>query len=218
MARSDAETIPGDNTVLVVDDQPDTLGLLHDTLEKAGYTVLVARDGESALKRLSHRLPDAILLDAMMPGLSGFDTCRQIKAQSEWRHIPVLFMTGLSDTDHVLEGFDAGGVDYVVKPIREAEVLARLKTHIETAREVAQAHSAIDLAGRAARRVARAELTPRETEVLSWVAKGKSNREIAEILGISPRTVNKHLEHTFPKLGVETRAAAAVLIGHGLQS
>ena len=104
--------------VLVVDDAPRSLGMLCDTLEAEGYTVLVARDGDSALLRLELVVPDAILLDAVMPGLSGFETCRQIKANPALAHIPVIFMTGLSDTADVLEGFACGSVDYVVKPLR----------------------------------------------------------------------------------------------------
>ncbi len=283
--------------VLVVDDAPSSLGMLCDTLEASGYTVLVAADGEAALQRLELVVPDAILLDGMMPGLSGFETCRRIKADPALAHVPVLFMTGLSETAHVVEGFECGGVDYVVKPIRAQEVLARLHTHARNARIARMARDAVDVAGMGvvfvdahgriawrspqaalwlqalgapsasgllpaalepalaspgasaavaaagtrlsvrnlgaaalgetmllfavapregaaggpSARLAEAALTPRETEVLSWLAKGKTNRDIGEILGTSPRTVNKHLEHIFEKLGVETRAAAAAL-------
>ncbi|MET0543344.1 MAG: response regulator transcription factor [Variovorax sp.] len=285
--------------VLVVDDAPSSLGMLCDTLEASGYTVLVAADGESALQRLELVVPDAILLDGLMPGLSGFETCRRIKANPALAHIPVLFMTGMSETQDVVEGFASGGVDYVVKPIRAQEVLARLHTHARNARITRMARDAVDVAGMgvvfvdahgrlawrspqaalwlhalgapsspghlpavldaalesgatmrvttgagtqlsvrnlgvatlgetmlllrlqrdegapSSSRLADAALTPRETEVLSWLAKGKTNRDIGEILGTSPRTVNKHLEHIFEKLGVETRAAAAALAsGH----
>src|SRR5690606_28388238 len=104
-----------------------------DALEDEGYTVLVARDGAQALERLALVTPDAILLDAVMPGLSGFETCRSIKASPAWASVPVIFMTGLSDTADVVAGFAAGGVDYVVKPVRIEEVLARLRTHARNA-------------------------------------------------------------------------------------
>jgi DNA-binding NarL/FixJ family response regulator len=281
--------------VLLVDDAPSSLGVLCETLEDAGYTVLVACDGDTALRRLSLVTPDVILMDAVMPGISGFDACRRIKADLTTKHIPVIFMTGLSDTSHVLEGFAAGGVDYVVKPVRAPEVLARLHTHLGNARMARFALDAIDVSGLGvimlnnegsiswcspcARqlltqfginpdaltvpqswwkgssgmelvasvtepagasllvrnmgaagmdemmllielsgshalptgRLASAALTPRETEVLSWLAKGKTNRDIGEILKMSPRTVSKHLEHIFEKLGVETRSAAAAM-------
>lgn len=290
--------MPGD-IILIVDDVPQSLGALAQELEADGYTVLVAPSGDAALRRLDLVTPDVILLDAMMPGLSGFETCRHVKAHPEWRHIPVIFMTGLSETAHIVEGFAAGGVDYVVKPVRTQEVLARLVTHVRNARAVRMARDALDVGGMgvlvvdahgriawqspraqrwlgeflaglpadeagrwlataptegsgcqrfapdgralvaqrlgdigmgeamwllnvqpagqaSASRLATASLTPRETEVLSWIAKGKTNRDVGEILGLSPRTVNKHLEHVFEKLGVETRAAAAALASREL--
>jgi DNA-binding NarL/FixJ family response regulator len=264
--------------VQVVDDAPDTLGFLVDALEAAGYGVLVARSGEAALQSLEWVIPDAILLDALMP------------------HVPVIFMTALSETPHIVAGFEAGGVDYVVKPVKIDEVLARLATHVRNARVSRLAREAVDVGGlgvllldaqhriawrspragdwlqqfldlpperlpalmqplvaplRAAgggsavlgtrgsdelrlhwigesgpgeamtllqvrpvadTRLREADLTRREIEVLSWLAKGKTNRDIGDILGLSPRTVNKHLEHVYAKLGVETRASAAALM------
>jgi len=299
----------GGELVLVVDDAPHTLHLLCETLGQAGYTVLVAHDGETALARLELSTPDAILMDAIMPGISGFEACRRIKAVPSLHHVPVIFMTGLSESEHVVQGFDCGGVDYVIKPLRENEVLARLATHVRNARVARLAREAVDVGGhgvvmvdsqgriawrspraerwlreffpehdgalpgdwagmatrsardgvdgahagtmrvlRAARalvarslgpvgigesmlllhveepgpapasRLDTAALTPREAEVLSWIAKGKTNRDIGDILGISARTVNKHLEHIFEKLGVETRAAAAALASRELQA
>ena len=218
-------------TVLVVDDAPDTLRMLCDALAREGYTVLVARDGHQALARLDVALPDAILLDGVMPGLSGFETCQRIKAHPQGEAVPVIFMTGLSDTADIVAGFDAGGIDYVVKPLRIEEVLARLNTHVRNARAAREAREAVRRASQTAsasaaasagqapsaaaaalaERFSQAALTPRETEVLTWLARGKTNRDIADILGMSHRTVNKHLEHIFEKLGVETRAAAAAL-------
>ena len=121
-------------TVLVVDDAPDTLRMLCDALAQEGYTVLVARDGLQALSRLDAVVPDAILLDGVMPGRSGFEPCQRIKAHPQGEAVPVIFMTGLSETADIVAGFDAGGVDYVVKPLRIEEVLARLNTHVRNAR------------------------------------------------------------------------------------
>ncbi len=299
--------VEGD-VALIVDDVPENLALLSDALSEAGYSVLVATDGDSALQLLQRVTPDIILLDAVMPGIDGFETCRRIKATEAVRHVPVMFMTGLTETEHVVKGFESGGLDYVTKPIEPAEVLARVATHIRNARMLSQAAHAIDAVSHAAvslradgmplwqtkqagewlaayfpdatrapgelpaavrdwlraalaspdsaeglsverdgcalllslsrRRhellllleekpleVAAAaasleqfQLTPRETDVLRWVAKGKTNRDIGEILGMSPRTVNKHLEHIYVKLGVETRSAAAALVASRLAS
>ncbi len=273
------------DTILVVDDTPDTLGLLTDALEHANLTVLVATDGKSAIKLLSHVTPDMILMDAMMPNMDGFETCRQIKADPALTHLPVIFMTGLSDTEHVVLGLEAGGVDYVAKPIVIDELLARIRVHLANARIANRTRMALDATGRfllavteagrliwctpqAEKRLSGAvpgfvaaefslprgnrivtgnrvleftflsrtgpdeilyrltetgggqeeafirdylSLTTREAEVLIWIARGKSNRDISDILGISPRTVNKHLEQIFTKLGVENRASAAAL-------
>ena len=292
--------------VLIVDDVPDNLAVLHDALDEAGYTVLVATDGASALQRAQQAEPDIVLLDALMPGIDGFEVARRLKAGPETAHIPIIFMTGLTETEHVLAAFEAGGVDYVTKPIRAAEVIARMGVHMRGARQARQARNALDAYGHAtiavrllddgarlvwqtplARRwlptyfdiappeaaadrvpapllawlqgavprpehkplsVARGarqlvctlqgrtsdedwlvvlrevsdaatveatmlalRLTLRESEVLYWVVKGKTNRDIGDILGTSPATVKKHLERIFEKLGVETRTAAAAV-------
>jgi DNA-binding response OmpR family regulator/DNA-binding CsgD family transcriptional regulator len=289
------------DTILVVDDTPETLGFLTDTLDLAGFTVLIATDGESALRLLGQITPDLILMEAVMPGLNGFETCRRLKTGRSFTHLPVIFMTGLSDTGNVLEGLAAGGVDYVTKPLVVDELLARIRVHLANARAAHGTRVALDAAGRfllATDRVGRVlwctpkarqligelfpsrnepnatlpasvinqlmqlrtdglhpqarllldvngrkveismmspigpdellfrltemsttaeelqlqqtlSLTSRESEVLLWISRGKANREIGEILAISPRTVNKHLEQIFVKLGVENRASAA---------
>ena len=281
--------------VLIVDDVPENLAVLHDALDESGYTVLVANHGAAALERVRHVVPDVILLDAVMPGMDGFEVCRRLRADVATRGIPVIFMTGLTETEHVVAAFESGGTDYVTKPVRQSEVLARIASHVNTARLMNQARSALDAFGNAVLAVtprdgrivwqtplarqwmahwfgaddngtptqlaawlaagpaqpltvirgsarlvftaadvrspeqwmivlreesdtARVQalmalfrLTQRESEVLHWVIQGKTNRDIGDILGMSPRTVNKHLEHVFEKLGVETRTAAATL-------
>ena len=284
------------SVVLIVDDAPDNLALLHGALKQDGYVVRVATSGHMALDSARQAPPDLILLDALMPGLDGFETCRRLKDNLATREIPVVFMTGLTQTDDVLRGFRSGGVDYVTKPVREPELLARIATHLRNRRRVTETEQAADAAGDAivavgadhtvqwatplAKRwlsallekdgelpapvrrwvglgVASTEetislisagerlvfsrlrsdtpdtvlllirrnspvpepavlsrtlrLTAREGEVLYWVALGKTTPDIAAILDSSPRTVNKHLEHIYMKLGVETRTAAATL-------
>ena len=294
------------DVVLVVDDVPDNLAVLHDALDESGYTVLVATRGEQALERARQAQPDLVLLDAVMPGMDGFAVARALKADPRTAHIPIVFMTGLTDAEHVVEAFAAGGIDYVTKPLRPREVLARIAAHLRSARAQQQAQQALDAFGHAtlvmrerdgrrlwqtalarqlmarhfpdlpdselppavlawAAQVAAGEpgaaslslsgpagrlsvtlhpmsaeegsegewllvlresseaalmqslaqafplLTARECEVLYWVVQGKTNRDIGEILGNSPRTVHKHLEHVFEKLGVETRTAAAAM-------
>lgn len=292
--------------ILIVDDVPDNLAVMSDALDEAGYMVLVATDGTGAIERLGYVTPDLILLDAVMPGMDGFATCRRIRALPGGARIPVIFMTGLTETEHVVQGFAVGGNDYVIKPLQPREVIARIEAQLRsaslislaTAASEATAHAVIvldrvgapiwqtskamswigtyfpDFAPRgfslppllqewvsnhrdavaqypdpivqmqipgagvdlrirftkgersgdlllileeitcsrpALSSTAHFNLTPREKEVLDWLVKGKTNRDIAEILGMSPRTVNKHLEHIFIKLGVETRSSAVAM-------
>ncbi|MEO6339318.1 MAG: response regulator transcription factor [Caulobacteraceae bacterium] len=283
--------------ILIVDDDPDARAMLGQALRGAGFVALDAYDGETGLQSARAAGPDLVLMDAVMPGMSGFEACRQLKAQPDTAHIPVVFMTGLSDSEHVVEGFRVGGVDYVTKPVVLDELIARIRVHLANAHLAMSARSALDIAGRALLAAsdtgevlwrtpqaakllsgatddaAPAELTEalrasaltapdpgaaphalrlngvklqlsylgrsgaehffrlseplegreegilrgaltvtaREADVLVWISRGKSNRDISEILNISARTVNKHLEQIFIKLGVENRAAAAAI-------
>ncbi|HWN69538.1 MAG TPA: hybrid sensor histidine kinase/response regulator [Haliangium sp.] len=117
--------------VLLVDDTPANLGVLFEHLDEHGYRVLVAEDGEEAMDLAERVRPDVILLDVMMPGIDGFETCQRLKAVPETRDIPVIFMTALTDTRDKVRGFRAGAVDYVTKPVQHEEVLARVRTHVE---------------------------------------------------------------------------------------
>ncbi|WP_416046456.1 response regulator [Delftia acidovorans] len=135
------------HVILVVDDALDSLRMLCDALAAEGYVVLAARDADEALQRFALTVPDGVLLDAVMPGMDGFTLCRTLKATPAWAHVPVVFMTGLSDTDQIIRGFASGGVDYVVKPLRIPEVLVRLATHVRNARATRQAQEAVDVAG-----------------------------------------------------------------------
>lgn len=293
------------DVVLIVDDVPDNLSMLHDALDESGYTVLIATSGQTALHRAAQALPDVILLDAMMPGMDGFEVARRLKDSPQTSHIPIIFMTGLLDTEYLVAALESGGVDYVTKPIKPKEVLARMQVHLRGARERRQTRNALDAFGYATitvraydgsllwqtplarellehycgtqapqtpqpvldwlakclrilahhgdppklnlergpkRLVLRLhqqisdqdadgdwlivmreesdtaivdalglcfKLTAREAEVLYWVIKGKTNKDIGDILGSSPMTVKKHLERVFVKMGVETRTAAA---------
>src|SRR5579863_6102489 len=134
-------------TVLIVDDSVDSLNFLTDALENAGFTVLVALNGAAALGLVERVAPDIVLMDAVMPGMDGFETCRQLKESASHGDLPVLFKTGLSETEDVIRGFQAGGVDYVTKPVVPDELLPRIQRHLATARSVQSARSALDLTG-----------------------------------------------------------------------
>jgi DNA-binding NarL/FixJ family response regulator len=292
------------DVALVVDDSPETLRLLTDALDGAGMTVMVALDGAAAMRIVDQITPDIVLLDAMMPGMDGFETCKRLKRDAGLNNVPIIFMTGLAETEHIVRGLEAGGVDYVTKPIVVQEMIARIRVHLANARLTQSARAALDVSGRYLLAVngqgkilwatpqaqkllsdtlasdsdddfvlpepmpqwldhvqkdkagskaasiatvpgneqlrlqymgklgpnefllrlakdsgadtpaefsSELGLTTREGEVLSWLSKGKTNRDIAQILGLSPRTVDKHLEQIYSKLGVENRTAAAAI-------
>ena len=117
-------------SILLVDDVPANLEILVGYFADSGFDVSVATNGETALKQLDENRPDLILLDVMMPGIDGFETCRRLKANQNTKNIPVIFMTALSETSDKLKGFEAGAVDYVTKPLQQEEVLARVNTHL----------------------------------------------------------------------------------------
>jgi DNA-binding NtrC family response regulator len=127
-------TTPSTDLILVVDDQPVNLALLGDLLEPSGYQLLSATGAEDALRIARKARPNLILLDIVMPGSSGLDVCRQLKAHETTRDIPVIFITGRTEVDMRMAGFAAGGVDYIVKPFESGEVLARVRTHLELSR------------------------------------------------------------------------------------
>ena len=128
MTASDAQGAV--RSILIVDDVSVNLQLVTAQLEARGYLALVARGGREAIQRAEFAQPDLILLDVVMPGMDGFETCRRLKQSDVTRDIPVIFMTALANTDDKVEGFRAGGVDYVTKPLNAEEVLARVDTHL----------------------------------------------------------------------------------------
>lgn len=282
------------NVVLVVDDSPESLGMLNVALNNQGFTALVALNGAQALSIAEKIEPDIVLMDAVMPEMDGFETCRRLKLQRP--STPIIFMTGLTEVEDVVKGFEAGGIDYVTKPISPDEVIARIKTHIQTAKLALSAQDALDHAGSKVFCVSEQgrlswatpkahqiidefsgndmspwatlagliqdwlvtstkenlkvncfetpfeimyerqqddkhmlkvvenkiqktplvlqqnlSITKRESEVLYWVSYGKTNWEISQILSMSPRTANKHLEQIYKKLGVDNRTSAAAI-------
>ncbi len=301
--------------ILIVDDEPDNLALLATWLHEEGHRVFAAESGARALANLATSAPEIVLLDVMMPGIDGLETCRRLKAHPDFGDVPVLFLSALSETDVKVKGFAAGAVDYVTKPLQRAEVAARVRTHLQlralqvalegrneeldcAVQRLTQAERGLERAlrqpvlivdrsgavqfctaaaeqaltrtlgagfaralppavrtwcGDAVRRGQPLEiagggggriaftfvpdaaipdrallvveekspppnperlqvlgLTPREAEILFWIAQGKTSPEIAIILATAPATVQRHVANFLPKLGVETRLAAAL--------
>lgn len=122
---------PPKDIVLIVDDNPTNLGVLSDVLDRAGWSVSAVKSGVKALERIQFIRPDLILLDVMMPEMDGFETCQRLKAMPDMQHIPIIFMTALSDVSDKVKGFELGAVDYITKPFQQAEVIARAQTHLK---------------------------------------------------------------------------------------
>jgi len=131
--------------VLIVDDSADTLNILNQVVEQEGMETLVALEGPQALKIADKMRPDIILLDASMPEMDGFEVCRRLKNNPQLKSIPVVFMTGLSDIEHVIMGFDVGGIDYITKPIIHSELMARIRVHLASSRATLSAQSALNI-------------------------------------------------------------------------
>ncbi|MEJ2405097.1 MAG: DNA-binding response regulator [Candidatus Thiodiazotropha sp.] len=278
--------------VLVVDDSPDSLGMINTALNQAGFTVLVSLNGQQALDIVAQIKPHVVLMDALMPVMDGFECCQRMRQSLPLT--PIIFMTGLTEVEHIVKAFEHGGTDYIPKPIKPEELLARINLHLNNANLINNARIALDearqyvmavnpagkllwatpetqdllkrheidtktldpglqsqiqdwlnqrsdeervvhtkqkpLTLRYFKQISQEEhlvrivtqerlmdtekleamlpITKREAEVLLWVAHGKTNKEIGEILSLSPRTVNKHLEQIYPKIRVDNRAAA----------
>ena len=122
------------DTILIVDDVPDNMNLLHRFLSKRGFKILIAQDGQGSLETVNYARPDMILLDVMMPGMSGFEVCECLKADPKTRDIPIIFMTALTDTVDKVKGFRLGAADYITKPFQHEEVLARINAHLQLSR------------------------------------------------------------------------------------
>jgi DNA-binding response OmpR family regulator/DNA-binding CsgD family transcriptional regulator len=282
-------------SVLVVDDTPASLGVVCDALRSEGVRVLLADSGEAARAVLAHERPALILLDVVMPKEDGFAVCASLKANSDWRDIPVVFLTAIDAPEQKVRALSAGAVDYVTKPVHVPELVARVRVQLDllaarsalelknaelesevalrldaeaqlatsldravlvlardgtllfatrlahdlmakfAATPVALAHTLRFASGESALTVRhftepgrddlimlaleeehappgpaallKLGLTPRQAEVAYWVAQGKSNSEVAIILGASPRTIDKHMELILARLGLENRGA-----------
>ncbi|WP_332367641.1 response regulator [Spirosoma telluris] len=146
-ANGDANLSRPVRTILIVDDMPNNISVLFETLTRFNYKVLVARDGKSAIGQAQLAQPDLILLDVMMPGMDGFETCRRLKQLESTQTIPVIFMTALSETIDKVNGFNMGAVDYITKPFQLQEVLARIHTHLtlrQLQRELEEANALLE--------------------------------------------------------------------------
>ena len=141
MDTRQTETVRQQDTILIVEDNPINLRLLSTILDPCGYRVITATNSQEALELLARERPHLILLDVMLPDIDGFQVARKIKTSAEWKNIPIIFVTARNESEAIVEGFNAGGVDYVTKPFNPPELLARIRTHIELQRVRNELHT-----------------------------------------------------------------------------
>lgn len=202
--------------ILVIEDQPQMLRNLSLMLEMEGYEVFTAENGRIGVELALEKLPDLVICDVMMPELDGHGVIQALRAESATATTPFIFLTARSDRDDVRNGMNSGADDYLVKPVPRKDLLAAIETRLARSEAVeARVQAAASNSGFHPDFSSHAPLltmglTNREAEVLLWVAQGKSNADVATILGMSEKTAKQHLGSIFEKLGVENRNAAAL--------
>lgn len=203
--------------ILVIDDDARLRAHYTELLRLEGYEIIEARNGREGVARAKADAPDLVICDITMPEMNGHRVLETLRGEPKTAHLPFVFLTGWSEQEDIRTGMNLGADDYLTKPVVPDELLAAVRARLRRA----------ELAATAAAKAAPARnsgggephpgqleklgLTPREAEVLFWVARGKTNDEIATVLGIGLTTVKKHLESTFAKLGVENRTSAAAM-------
>lgn len=195
--------------ILVIDDEAKLRAQTAELLRLEGYEVTEARNGREGVESAKKNLPDLIVCDITMPEMNGHRVLETLRGEPRTAHVPFIFLTGWGERDDVRAGMNLGADDYLVKPVVPAELLSAVSARLRRV-EVTAARRAPAVEPEP-KQLEVLGLTPREAEVLFWVAQGKSNPEIATILGIGLTTVKKHLEATFAKLGVENRTSAAAM-------
>ena len=195
--------------ILIIEDERHTRENLCTILEMEGYCPVTVSDGAAGVNAALSEQPDLIICDVTMPKLDGLGVIAALRKNPSTASMPFIFLTAKSDRPDVRAGMNLGADDYLTKPASAEEVLAAVETRLIRHQRLQVASGAIDFSSAAP--LEAIGLTPRESEVLIWVAQGKTNADVGTILGLSEKTVKVHLGHVFAKLGVETRTAAALV-------
>jgi len=194
--------------ILVIEDEPEMRRNITTLLRFYDYEAIPAENGRQGVEAARREMPDLILCDVMMPELDGFGVLQALQMQPSLARIPFIFLTAKGEKDDLRSGMNLGADDYLTKPVANADLVKAIEVRLRRSEQ--QVHREFKADFSSSKPLLTLGLTPRAAEALLWLAQGKTNSEIATILGITESTVKKHVQEMFDKLGVETRGAAAV--------
>jgi|ERR1044071_1489005 DNA-binding NarL/FixJ family response regulator len=194
--------------ILVIEDEPEMRRNITALLRYHEYEPVAAENGREGLEAARLQNPDLILCDVMMPELDGFGVLRELQADEKLARIPFIFLTAKGEKDDLRSGMNLGADDYLTKPVGNADLVQAIEARLRRSEQQSNREFKPDFSS--AEPLVKIGLTPRAAETLLWLAQGKTNSDIATILGITESTIKKHVQEVFEKLGVETRGAATV--------
>lgn len=193
-------------TILLIEDNTSLRRNLAEILTLEGYRVLTAAEGQSGLQQARDEKPDLILCDIMMPGVDGYEVLAQVRAHASTASLPLIFLTAKGDMPDLRLGMSLGADDYLPKPVSRVDLLEAVRVRLQRHSQQRAFAPSFDSAAP----LEKLGISPREAEILLWMAQGKSNSDIAVLCEISIGTVKKHANHIFEKLGVEGRTSATL--------
>jgi DNA-binding NarL/FixJ family response regulator len=194
--------------ILVIEDEPEMRRNITALLRYHDYESISAADGSQGVEVARREKPDLILCDVMMPEMDGYGVLQALQTDALLARIPFIFLTAKGEKDDLRSGMDLGADDYLTKPVANAELVRAIEARLRRSEQQGKREFKADFSS--CKPLVALGLTPRAAEALLWLAQGKTNSDIATILGITESTVKKHVQEMFDKLGVETRGAAAV--------
>lgn len=194
--------------ILVIEDEPEMRRNIATLLRYYNYSPIAAANGRAGVEAARRESPDLILCDVMMPELDGYGVLKALQMDASLARIPFIFLTAKGEKDDLRSGMNLGADDYLTKPVANADLVRAIEARLRRTKQQANREFKPDFSSSSP--LEKLGLTPRAAEALLWLAQGKTNSDIATILGITESTVKKHVQEMFEKLGVETRGAATV--------
>src|SRR5213080_2956355 len=194
--------------ILVIEDEPEMRRNMTALLRYHNYEPIAAENGRAGVEAARRGKPDLILCDVMMPELDGYGVLQALQTDPSLVRIPFIFLTAKGEKDDLRSGMNLGADDYLTKPVANADLVRAIEARLKRSEQQMRREFKPDFSS--SEPLVKLGLTPRATETLLWLSQGKTNSDIATILGITESTVKKHVQEIFEKLGIETRGAAAV--------